>query len=72
MASPAKLKKIGAEGFDLIDKHFGRFRKPQVPTPDVPMVVNSNEAASQFGGAKIDVNNQKANPPLRNWGRSLV
>lgn len=68
-ASPSNLKKIGSEGFDLIDKHYGRFRRPQVPALEVPIIANSNKAGALFGDNK----EKPKPPPRRNWaGRSLI
>ncbi|KAG4990478.1 hypothetical protein JHK82_023981 [Glycine max] len=72
-ASPsASLIKIGSDGFDLIERHYGRFRRNQVPPFEVPIIVNSNNPGASFGGANID-NKENPKPPRRNWaGRSLV
>ncbi|RDX93596.1 hypothetical protein CR513_24114, partial [Mucuna pruriens] len=65
-ASPiSNLNKIGSEGFDLIEKHYGRFRRHQVSTLEVPVIVNSNNAG---GGANTEYNNiERPKPPRRNW-----
>ncbi|KAL2340976.1 hypothetical protein Fmac_008916 [Flemingia macrophylla] len=62
-ASP-NLNEIGSEGFDLIEKHYGRFRRPQVSTLEVPIIADSNNP-SRLGGANID-NIKKPEQPRLN------
>ncbi|KAK7329478.1 hypothetical protein VNO77_23647 [Canavalia gladiata] len=69
MATPPNLNKIGSDGFDLIEKHYGRFRRHL--TPEVTIIIDSKEAAALFGGANIQ-NNEKPKPPRRNWADFVV
>ena len=74
----ADLRKIGVEGFALIDKFYGPSRRRrandafgivQVPSGGREPAINSEEAAMHYGGVMV-INYPKGKPPKR-WGRPI-